>query len=79
MFSRTALRTAIVLIGLTWVFLHGMADTTFFAGDNHTLPFVAVLTALALTPVSPVAAGSAGRGSAASRSESRSASRKVEA
>lgn len=79
MFSPTALRTAIVLVGLTWVFLHGMADTTFFAGDNHTLPFVAVLTALALTPVSPVGAGSAGRGSAASRSESRAASRKVEA
>ena len=75
MFSRAALRTAIVLIGLTWVFLHGMADTTFFAGDNHTLPFVAVLTALALTPVGSVGADSEERASTVSGA----ASRKVEA
>ena len=40
----------LVLVGLMWVLLHGMLDTTDFAGDNHTLPFYAVLVALAVTP-----------------------------
>ncbi|WP_156758976.1 O-antigen ligase family protein [Microbacterium karelineae] len=41
------LQSGVVVIGLVWVLLHGMADTTRFVGDNHTLPFVAVLMALA--------------------------------
>ncbi|WP_221583730.1 O-antigen ligase [Microbacterium sp. G2-8] len=44
------LRAGIVFVGLAWVLLHGLADTTTFLGDNHTAPFVAVLTALALMP-----------------------------
>lgn len=50
LFGSDTVRRGAVLVGLLWILLHGMADTTFFAGDNHTLPFAAVFTALALTP-----------------------------
>ena len=52
LFSARSVGTGLVFVALAWVLLHGMADTTFFAGDNHTLPFVAVLSAVALTPSS---------------------------
>src|SRR5690606_27941419 len=45
--GREAVARGAVFVALAWVFLHGMADTTNYAGDNHTLPFVALLTALA--------------------------------
>ncbi|MGO2151168.1 MAG: O-antigen ligase family protein [Microbacterium gubbeenense] len=52
LFGGRSIGTGIVFVALAWVLLHGMADTTFFAGDNHTLPFVALLSAVALTPSS---------------------------
>lgn len=45
-----------VFVGLAWILVHGMADTTNYAGDNHTLPLAALLTALALTPTRKIAA-----------------------
>ncbi|MFC3399288.1 O-antigen ligase family protein [Microbacterium amylolyticum] len=48
--SAVTVRRAIVFAGLVWVLFHGMADTTSFLGDNHTIPFVAILTAVALAP-----------------------------
>ena len=44
-----AIARGAVFVALAWILLHGMADTTNYAGDNHTLPFAALLTALALT------------------------------
>ncbi|GGF39283.1 hypothetical protein GCM10010922_13270 [Microbacterium sorbitolivorans] len=49
LFGSEAIARAAIFVALAWILLHGMADTTNYAGDNHTLPFAALLTALALT------------------------------
>ena len=48
-FGSESIARAAIFVALAWILLHGMADTTNYAGDNHTLPFAALLTALALT------------------------------
>jgi O-antigen ligase len=50
LFTLGTLELVVVFVGVTWVVGHGMADTTTFLGDNHTIPFFAVLVALALSP-----------------------------
>ena len=55
LFGSAAIARAAVFVGLAWIVVHGMADTTTYGGDNHTLPFAALLTALALT-AAPAAA-----------------------
>lgn len=47
--SRVALTPAIAGTGLLWVTAHGMTDTTTFSGDNHTIPWLGILVALALS------------------------------
>jgi O-antigen ligase len=49
LFGSDAIARGAVFVGLAWILVHGMADTTNYAGDNHTLPYVALMTAIALT------------------------------
>ncbi|MFS0792872.1 O-antigen ligase family protein [Microbacterium sp. 1P10AE] len=51
---RDALASASVLMSVTWVFVHGLADNTWVYGDWHSLPFFGVaLTILASWSASP--------------------------
>lgn len=45
--DRETLIPVLALAGLLWILLHGMTDTTLFSGDNHTIPWYAVLVAVA--------------------------------
>ncbi|MCT9001817.1 O-antigen ligase family protein [Microbacterium memoriense] len=45
--SLNSARLVVVFAGLAWPLVHGMTDTTLFYGDNHTIPWFAILVAAA--------------------------------
>jgi O-antigen ligase len=50
LFSRGSLELLVVFVGVAWVLVHGMLDTTTFLGDNHLVPFFAAIVAVAFSP-----------------------------
>ena len=46
LFGRENLQASVLVIALVWLFIHSLADTTGFFGENHTLPFLATVAAL---------------------------------
>lgn len=45
--SPKVLIPVVAVLATLWVLLHGMTDTTLFSGDNHTIPWYAVVVAAA--------------------------------
>lgn len=62
--DRETLIPVLALAGLLWILLHGITDTTLFSGDNHTIPWYAVLVAVAAsaTRLHPASGGDPAHG-----------------